>query len=611
MTEPESRLGAFRVIGRSVEVAPSLRSGFAGTFALAAVGAGARVAIPILLQQAIDRGISGGDVRESLVAMLSLIGACVVVIASVCQRAAVVRLGSRSEQALYGLRVALFGHIHQLSLADHAEEKRGSLVSRVTSDIEQLQQFFSWGALAFLLDGTLMVVVAMVMLSYDWMLALVVFAIASPLVVLLSWVQKRLVKAYEETRHINAGLLGTVSEMVSGAPTLHAYEAQDGHVEQVVGTARKRTKAYVRASIFGAVMFPMGEVFAVFCVCGVLAVGVLRGPDSGLTAGALVSFIFLTYRFLEPVGEFTEVFDQTQSAVASLRRVVGVLDTPIGPPPAEVPIQLPTGRLGIEAVSVDFSYRSRSESSAATPVLHDVNLAIPPGQVVALVGHTGSGKTTLGRLFARFADPDRGRIVIGGVDLKDISNEELRRRLMVVPQEPFLFDDSIAANLRFADPDATDERCRAAFAMLDLVDWLDSLPMGLDTRVGERGESLSAGERQLVALGRAALVDPDVLILDEATSSVDALTEVRLTHALDRLTSGRTTVAIAHRLSTAARADNIVVLDHGRIVEHGSHAQLLARNGMYAAMYQSWIVASGQNGALSSSPSSGASARQS
>lgn len=591
MTEPESRLGAFGVIGRSVEVAPALRSGFLLTFGLAAVGGGARVAVPILLQQSIDRGIVDGEVRLGFIGMLAAIGAVAVIVTSLCQRIAVIRLGTKSEQALYGLRVALFGHIHRLSLADHAEEKRGALVSRVTSDIEKLQQFFSWGALAFLLDGTLMVVVAMVMLAYDWMLAVTVFVIAMPLAFLLGWVQRRLVVAYENTREINAELMGTVSEMVTGAETLHTYDAEGVHVDQVAAVSNRRTRAWVKASVLGAVMFPMGEVFAVFCVCGVIGLGVARGPASGLTAGALVGFVFLTYRFLEPVAEFTEVFDQTQSAVASLRRVVSVLDTPIGPPPSADPLPLPEGRLSLEARAVDFSYRSRSEAVRPTPVLHDVDIVVPAGAVVALVGHTGSGKTTLGRLFARFADPTEGQILVGGVDLRRVSNDELRRRVVVVPQEPFLFDDTIAANMRFAAPEADREASIDAFVRLDLGEWLDGLSDGIDTRVGERGESLSAGERQLVALGRAALVDPDVLILDEATSSVDALTEVRLTHALEVLSEGRTTVAIAHRLSTAARADRVVLLDHGRVVEDGTHTDLVAAGGEYSKMFSAWVTA--------------------
>lgn len=591
MSEPETRAGALRLIGRSVEVAPALRAGFAVSFALAAVGAGARVAVPVILQQAIDGGIKDGEVQMGRVTALALAGVLIVIVASIAQRAAVIRLGTRSEQALYGLRVALFGHIHRLSLADHAEEKRGALVSRVTSDIETLQQFFGWGALIFLLDGTLIVVVGVVMVAYDWILASVVFLVAAPLVFFLGSVQKRLVSAYEKTREINADLLGSVSEMVTGAETLHAYDATHVHPAQIADAAHRRTKAHVRASIYGAVMFPMGEVFAVLSVCAVVALGVWRGPESGLTSGALVGFVFLTYRFLEPVAEFTEVFDQTQSAVASLRRVVGVLDTPVGPPPSDNPLPLPRGRLGLEVRDVDFAYRSRVGAETSSLVLHRVNLDVRAGTTVALVGHTGSGKSTLGRLLARFADPVTGQVLIGGVDLRRVANDELRRRVVAVPQEPFLFDDTILENLRFAVPGATRDECVAAFVSLGLGDWLDTLSEGIDTRVGERGESLSAGERQLVALGRAALSDPDVLILDEATSSVDALTEVRLSRALDRLSEGRTTIAIAHRLSTAARADVVVVMDDGRIVEQGPHAELVDAGGQYAELHRSWVAA--------------------
>lgn len=595
MTEPiVIRGGTFEILGRSIEVAPALRSGFVATFGLAAIGSGARVTVPILLQQAIDNGIEAGRVRAAYVSALVLVGVVVVVIASVCQRLAVIRLGVRSEEALYGLRTRLFDHIHRLSLADHGEEKRGALVSRVTSDIETLQQFFSWGALAFLLDGTLMVVVAVVMLSYDWLLTIVVFVIASPIFLILGRMQRRLVASYSRTRELNADVLGAIGEMVTGAEVLHLHGAQSHPARRIAALLHDRTKAFVRASINGAVLFPMGEVFSVFCVCGIAVVGVARGPGAGLTAGSLIGFVFLTYRFLEPIGEFTEIFDQTQSAVASLRRVMGVLDTPVGPPPPRNPVQLPPGRLTIDVRDVTFAYRSRDAEFEEDAVLHDINLHIPAGQVVALVGRTGSGKTTLGKLIARFADPGDGSILVGGIDLRDVANETLRSRLVVVSQEPFLFDDTILANMQFANPTATEGECSAALAALDLLDWLESLEAGLRTRVGERGTSLSAGERQLVALGRAALADPDILILDEATSSVDALTEVRLSHALDRLARGRTSIAIAHRLSTAARADRVIVLDHGRVVEDGAHRDLVLAGGPYASMFDAWVAATSQ-----------------
>jgi ABC-type multidrug transport system fused ATPase/permease subunit len=306
----------------------------------------------------------------------------------------------------------------------------------------------------------------------------------------------------------------------------------------------------------------------------------------------MIGFLFLTYRFLEPIAEFTEVLDQTQSAVAGLRRVLGVLDLPIGPPPADSPLPLPEGPLEVTVAGVTFAYPTRGVTmSLDEAVLRDVDLRIPAGQQVALVGATGSGKTTLGRLIARFADPTVGELFLGGVPLHRVDNVDLRARLVVVSQEPFMFDDTIAANVGFARPGTSLPEIDAVVSDLGLDDWVRTLPDGILTRVGERGENLSAGERQLVALLRAGIADPDVLVLDEATSSVDALTEVRISRALSRLAEGRTTIAIAHRLSTAARADRVLVLEGGVLVEDGRHADLVAANGTYARLYDAWMAA--------------------
>ena len=590
MSEPMSRWTAVETIGRGVQEAPALKSGFGITLALAMMGALGRVAMPILVQQAIDRGFDAGAVDVGVVTTLAAIGLVVVIVASIAQRTAVARLGYRSEEALYGLRVRLFDHIHRLSIADHGEEKKGALVARVTSDVETLSQFFSWGALAWLLDGTLMLMVASVMLAYDWILALVAFAVAAPLGFVLHRVQSHLVKAYEKARVANADVLTSVSEVVSGAETLRSYGAGPRYADVTKEASRRRSDSFIRAGTIGAFLFPSGEVFSVLTVSSVVTVGLLRGPASGLTAGALVGFVFLTYRFLEPIAEYTEVIDQTQTAVAGLRRVLGILEIPIGPPEPAHPQSLPAGQLGIDIEHVTFAYRSRSDDDEP-PVLIDVTAHIPAGQQVALVGETGSGKTTLGRLVARLADPTTGVVRIGGVPLTQVGNPQLRERLVVVPQEPFLFDGSIASNLGFARPLLSMDLIERAVIDLELGDWLESLPEGLDTEVGPRGAALSAGERQLVALVRASLVDPDVLVLDEATSSVDALTEVRLTRALDKLATGRTTISIAHRLSTAARADRVLVLEHGRLVQDGPHSELVEVAGPYARMYEAWVAA--------------------
>ena len=595
---------ALTTIRRGLEVAPVLRDGLGVTFALAAVGSAGRIVVPVLIQQAIDKGIVGRDeVRVDFVVQLALIAVVAVTIAALALRQAQVRLGERSERALYGLRSKLIGHINHLSLADHNEERRGGLVARVTSDIETLAQFFQWGGMAWMRSSTLMVIVAIVMLAYDWMLASIAFAISLPLAFVLRAVQKRLVKAHGQARESNGVMLGAIAEVVSGAPAIRAYGAGPMLAEVVEVTTERKARDQIRAALYGAFLFPSGEIFAVFTVSAVIGAGIWRGPDEGLTAGALVSFVFLTYRFLEPIAEFTEVIDQTQTAVAGLHRVLSVLDLPITPTEPAEPVMLPLGGLDISINGVDFAYPVRADESAgsaqpdgvggsdAVLVLRDISIAMPAGQQVAMVGSTGSGKTTLGRLVARFSDPTAGSISLGGVPLRNVSRADLRSRLVVVSQEPFLFDDTIERNVAFAREDASRADVEQIVADLAVGDWVQTLSDGLDTRVGERGGQLSAGERQLVALLRAGLADPDVLILDEATSSVDALTEVRISRALDVLASGRTTIAIAHRLSTAARADRILVLADGVLVEDGHHDDLLAGGGVYAGLYDAWVSA--------------------
>ena len=463
------RLGAAHILSRGVQEAPRLRQGFALTLALSMVGAAGRVVIPITIQQAIDHGITDTGVRTGFVTLLCGIAAAAIIIGTLCQRGAVLRLGRRSEGALYDLRMRVVSHIHHLSLADHTEERRGALVARVTSDVETLAEFFSWGGVAWLLNGALMLIVAGVMLSYDWLLALIAFAVALPLAWVLRAVQRHLGAAYDGARSRNAELLGSITEVVTGAEALRAYGAGPVMAARTKRIAEQRADAFVRAGTIGAFLFPSGEVFSALTVSAVVGVGVARGSVGGLSAGALVGFVFLTYRFLEPIAEFTEVLDQTQTAVAGMRRLLGILDLPVGPPQPTSPRPLPSGPLSIHVNDVTFHYRSRGEVDDDDPVLIGVSTAIPPGQQVAIVGSTGSGKTTLGRLLARFADPIAGQVALGGVPLTHVSNDELRRRLVVVPQEPFLFDDTIAANLGFARPGSSLADLERAVHQLDLI----------------------------------------------------------------------------------------------------------------------------------------------
>ena len=584
--------GAVETLRRGWRSSPELRQGAGLTLVLAMIGAGGRLVVPILIQQAIDKGITPSGVDVGLVTQMAIIGVIAIVVCTTAQRFAVVRLATRSEHALYGLRTRAFAHIHDLSIADHAEERRGSLVARVTSDIETLSQFFSWGGIAWLLDGTLMIAVAITMLIYNWLLAVVTLAMSVPLFVVLRYLQRRLVAAYAAVRERNADAMSSVSEVVMGAAVVRAYAFEDHTTERVKGDVNRLRQAGIRAGTLSALLFPSGELCSVLTIAAVVVIGVWQGPASGLTAGALVGFMFLVYRFLEPIAEFTEILDQTQTAVAGWRRVLAVLDVPIEIADPEGGEVLALGPPRVEADHVSYAYRPRAgHDDTASPALLDVSFTIEPATSVAVVGATGSGKTTLAKLLTRLADPVEGAIRVGGLDLRDVAMQSLRSTLVMVPQEAFLFDTSILENVRFGRLDATDEDVRLAFVELGLDGWVDGLADGIDTMVGERGEHLSAGERQLVALARAYVANPSCLVLDEATSSVDPATEARLARALESLSRGRTSITIAHRLSTAARADWVLVFDGGRLVEQGRHDDLVRAGGVYAGLHASWLDA--------------------
>jgi putative ABC transport system ATP-binding protein len=330
------------------------------------------------------------------------------------------------------------------------------------------------------------------------------------------------------------------------------------------------------------VTFSAGELVAAFATGAVVVGGVLLGAGGDLTTGRLVGFLFLVTLFVQPVQIATEVLNEAQNAVAGMRRVLGILDTPSDVADPVDGATLPEGPIDVRFESVRFAYPGGPD------VLHDVDLTIAARTRVAVVGETGSGKTTFAKLLTRLMDPTSGRVLLGGVPLTELGFDSLRSRVVMVPQDGFLFDSTIAANVRFGRLDATDAEITRAFADLGLADWLEQLPEGVHTPVGERGDSLSVGERQLVAIARAYVADPDLLVLDEATSAVDPATEVRLQRALDSLTRGRTTLAIAHRLSTAEGADEVLVVDAGVVVQRGPHAELVQQDGVYARLHASW-----------------------
>jgi ATP-binding cassette subfamily B protein len=577
--------GALDVLRRGVATSPELRVGLKATIVFAVVAALGKLAIPILIQVILDRGVLDASGFRAQFVLLTCLGAVVITIGVLfISRLAYYRLVRAAEQALCGLRVRVFDHIHRLSMAEHTTTRRGVFVSRVTSDIETLARFVQWGMISWLVNGTLIVGTIAVMFVYSWQLTLLTLVAYLPVPPLFRAFQRRQLAAYDEERTRIGDMIAEFSETVSGAAVIRAYGLQERARVRLRDRIDGAYRARLRAAKYFAAMFPLGDFFGAIALAGIVVASAYYGRGWGLDVGKVVAFMFLINLLLSPIGELSEILDQTQTAISGWRKVLAVLDVPVDVAEPAHGVHLARGALGVDVSHIEFAYRGDA------PVLHDVSVDITPGSHVAIVGETGSGKTTFAKLLCRLADPTAGEVRIGDSDLRDVDPASRRRAIRMVPQDGFLFDATIADNVRMAAPDATDDDIERAFARLGLEWWLLRLPDGLATMVGERGESLSVGERQLVALARAELGDPGLLVLDEATSAVDAETERALADALARVSRGRTTISIAHRLSTAEHADRVLVFDAGRIVESGSHEQLVAEGGVYARLYRSWTA---------------------
>jgi ATP-binding cassette, subfamily B, bacterial len=540
------------------------------------------VAGPYLVGQAIDEGM----VPKKLDVVLFYAAVYLVISIGVAyaQRGLVHDTGRLAARIMHRLRILVFSHLQRLGLDFYTDEKAGVLMSRMTSDIENLQQFLQDGISSFGVQLVSMVTIIVLLFHYDTGLAALTIATVLPLLLGLTiWFHRASERGYLRSRDGIANVLSDLSESLYGVRVVTATNRQRHNVvhhRNVVGEYREANLYTGRAA---AIYGPATVMIGILGQALLLGVGGTQVLHHQLQVGVLVAFVLYLGRFFQPIQLLVQQYNVLQQGRSSIIRLRELVETPPSVQDRPDARELPPVQGAIEFSDVTFGYLE------GRPVLRHVDLSIAQGESVAFVGSTGAGKSTMAKLVNRFYDPQGGRVLVDGIDIKDVTLHSLRSQIGVVPQEPFLFAGSIRDNLVFASPTATDAEVDAAIDAVGLRELVDRLPSGMDTVVHERGQTLSAGERQLLALGRAFLSHPRVLVLDEATSSLDLRSETVVEQALARLLEGRTALLIAHRLTTAKRADRIVVIEDGGIVESGSHDELVARGGRYAAMYETWV----------------------
>jgi ATP-binding cassette subfamily B protein len=558
---------------------------------------------PSITEYAIDHGMTRPHDSLTVVVVAAAIYLVTIVVSALAQRGQVKVTGRLAAWVMNDLRVKVFTHLQRLSLGFFTAEKAGVIMSRMTSDIENLQQLLQDGLAQFAIQGLTMVVITIRLFTWNVRLAFITVVLIIPILTVMSlWFRIASERGYDKVRDGIANVLADLSESLHGVRIVTAHNRQRHNVihhRNVVGEYRDANDYTAQIN---AIYGPGTQMLGVLGQGALLGIGgdmVLRGS---LSLGVLVGFFLYLNRFLAPIQLLVQQYNTYQQGQASVQKLRGLLETApeVSESPDAVEIPAIDGEIVFDHVS--FGY------DPAVPVIHGVDLRIAPGETVAFVGSTGAGKSTLAKLITRFYDPTEGRVLIDGYDLKTVTFQSLRRQLGVVPQEPFLFAGTVRDNIAFARPMASDDEVLEAVRAVGLGDLIDRLPDGLDSVVHERGQSLSSGERQLLALARAFLAHPRVLVLDEATSNLDLQSETKIEAALDVLLEARTAVLIAHRLSTAMKADRIVVVEGGEIVESGTHDALIAAEGRYAEMYATWVrqAEGADEGEASASTSPGA-----
>ena len=541
------------------------------------------LAPPYLAKLAIDDGISTGDLaRLNELVVLFLLAA---VAALVLSAANTYLTGWVGERMLADLRNRLFRQLERLSMGFYERNRTGVIVSRITNDVEALDQLVTDGVTSLVQNTLLLVGTAVVLFLLDWRLALASLTVLPAMALVTVWFRSRSNRAYRNVRERLGLVTATLAEDVAGMRVVQSFTREPEQERAFREVNESYRAANYRTVVLNGIYFPAVDLLSSIAIAIVFGYGGWLVYHGEMSTGTLFAFALYLSNFFDPIQQLSQLYNTFLSAVAALDKIVGVLDEK--PQVVDAPGAVDLPRIGGRVHFDDVRFRYGTDFPE---VLHGLELDVPAGTTVALVGHTGAGKSTIAKLLARFYDPTEGRITVDGHDLRDVTQRSLRSQLGIVPQEGFLFGGTVAENIAFGRPDASGDEIERAARAVGVDAFVEELPEGYDTHLGERGTRLSLGQRQLVAFARALLADPRILILDEATSSVDIGTERRIERALRELLAGRTAFVIAHRLSTIRDADLIVVLEHGRVVEQGTHDELLARRGLYTSLYGDWAA---------------------